>query len=258
MINGNVIASKIIGQLKARPIVTRTLVAILVGDDAASLSFIKQKEKIAGEVGVSFELIRISSDLDQADLESAIKQICARPDVGGVILQLPLPSHYDRAQVISRIIPSKDVDNLTGKSSVLQPAAGAVEMILKETSADISKMNAVVIGSGLLIGAPAAKLLREKAKSLVVMNKGEFDPVKVLAADLVVTGTGVPNLINGSHIKEGAIVIDFGYGKSNGVLTGDIDFESVSKKTEYATLTPGGTGPVVVAMLMHNFFELNS
>ncbi len=258
LIDGAAIAEKILKELRKQTIPEKEFAAILVGDDSASLSFLKQKETTARSLGVSFKLYRFSADLEQTELQKKIHAIYNDPKVGAVIVQLPLPPKYDRVAVLNEIGIDKDVDVLNGETSkILAPAAGALKRILEEINFDSTDKQVVIVGSGLLIGRPIADWLMGRAKKIAIMNKGGYDPAVVRSADLVVTGTGVPRLINGDHLKKGAVVIDYGYGRDESdTLSGDVDAKSAARIAGYLTPTPGGTGPIVVAMLFSNFYKL--
>lgn len=257
MIDGNAIAEKIIGQLKAKKTPTKSLAAILVGEDKASLSFLKQKEKVAKELGVRFVLHILPETLSQGELERQVRGISADPSVGAVIVQLPLPKKYDRVPVLNAIGIEKDVDVLNGETTkVFPPAVGAMQHILEEIGFSLEGKRAVVVGPGMLIGRPIAGWLMPQVIKLTVLGKAKLDEEVIREADLVVTGTGVPHLLNDSHIKPNAVVIDFGYGQLDGKTTGDVDAKAVAMKTKLVTPTPGGTGPIVVAQLFENFFRI--
>lgn len=259
MINCESIEKSILNALKRRKVPKKTLAAVLVGNDSASLSFLRQKRAVAEMLGVKFELIRFSASISQKALEDGIRKISRRNSVGGVIVQLPLPKKFDRVPILNAIGISKDIDVLNGENSkVLAPAAGALDRILRKVKFKVEGKRVVVIGSGILIGEPAVKWLMKRAKKLTVFNKGGIDRKTLKQADLIVSGTGVPSLVKGRDIKKNAVVVDFGYGKRKGVLIGDVDFKSAKKKTDKITPVPGGTGPIVVAMLLKNFFDLNS
>jgi len=258
LIDGKKIAADIVAELKKRPVPVKKLIGILVGDDKASLSFLKQKEKTAEQLGVHFELKKFSDRLTQKELEGEVRSISANEEVGGIIVQLPLSKKYERTSILNAIGIEKDVDVLNGENaSILAPAAGALKRILEEIEFNLSGKKAVVVGPGLLIGRPIATWLMDKVIKLTVLGKTKLDTPSLQEADLVVSGTGQAKLIRGQHIKPGAVVIDFGYGSIAGELTGDIDLKSVSEVADYVTPTPGGTGPIVVAQLFVNFFDLN-
>lgn len=259
LIDGNDIAKKVLKELGRQLAPTRELAAILVGDDAASLSFLRKKQEAAQSLGVKFKLYQLPSTLSQDEVERKVAAFAQDPQIGGIIIQLPLPSHYDRVSILNRIPFEKDVDVLNGETSkVLAPAAGALERILREVGYSLVGKKAVVVGSGLLIGKPIIQWLSDKVESVTVINKGGYSPEIVRQADLVVSGAGVPRLIKGDHLKRGALVVDFGYGRDESdELAGDIDMKSVAKIAGWVTPTPGGTGPIVVAMLFSNFYNIN-
>jgi methylenetetrahydrofolate dehydrogenase (NADP+)/methenyltetrahydrofolate cyclohydrolase len=258
IIDGVGIAQKILTELRTLPVPTKKFVAVLVGDDAASLSFVRQKQKTAESLGVNFELVQLPQTLTQDELIARVLAISGEAAVGGMIVQLPLPKQYDRVAVLNAIGIAKDVDVLNGETTkVLAPAAGALARILTEVQWSPAGKRVVVVGSGLLIGRPVVTWLMDKAESVTVLNKGGYDATVIKSADLVVTGTGVSGLIKAAHVKAGAVVVDFGYGRDeSGSLAGDADFEAIASVASAVTPTPGGTGPIVVAMLFANFYRL--
>ena len=259
MIDGKLIASKIISELKQLPTPKKTMAAILVGDDTYSRSFLKQKAKTAYALGITFELHELAETLTQEEVEKAVWRIAKPRVVGGVIVQLPLPKQYDRELILAQIPLQKDVDDLNGMTrGILPPAPGSLKRIFQELNFQPKGKRAVVIGPGFLIGKPIASWLIGKVSKLTVWGRGQFDEVALKEADLIVTSAGVPKLIRGEHIKERVIMVDYGYATGeDGTLVGDIDLETCSKKTHYITPTPGGTGPIVVAQLFENFYALN-
>jgi len=257
MINGTKIAQKIIRRLQRRKAPHKTLAAILVGSDSASLSFLRQKAFVAKQLGVSFYITTLPSTLSQRVLEQKIRHISKDEKIGGIIVQLPLPKKYNRIGVLNAIGIEKDIDVLNGETSrVLAPAAGALSEIFKEIKFYPKGKRAVIIGSGLLVGQPVTQWLMHQTKQLTILNRGALDSKVLREADVIISGTGVPHLVRGSYIKKNAVVIDYGYGKLRRKLYGDIHIPSVSQKTSWYTPTPGGTGPIVVAKLLENFFML--
>lgn len=257
-INGNEIAEKVLRELRKQTVPEKELAAILVGDDSASLSFLRKKAETAQLLNVKFKLYRFPDTLEQYDLQKKVREIYLREDVGGVIIQLPLPARYDRVSVLNQIGIDKDIDVLNGETSkVLAPAAASLERILSEIKFNPTGKNVVVVGSGLLIGRPIASWLMSRAKQVTVINRGGYESALIRNADLVVSGTGVPRLIKGQDVKHGSVIVDYGYGRDEAdELSGDVDLKSVSKVAGFVTPTPGGTGPVVVAMLFSNFYKL--
>lgn len=255
-INGNKLAEKIISVLKNKRTPKLELAAILIGQDKASLSFLKNKSEVAKQLGVKFNIYKLSDKLSQKEIEKNIYEINKKKTVSGVIIQLPLPKKYNIASVLNIISPDKDTDALNSKTSqFLAPAVGALEFILKQIKFDLKNKKVVVVGSGHLVGRPVSDWMMNKVKKLTILNKGGFDIKSLKDADLVVTGAGEPDLIKGENLKKDVVVIDYGYGKKNGKLAGDIEIKSIEKVASYFTPTPGGTGPIVVAKLFENFYN---
>lgn len=272
-IDGKIIASEILGNLKTLPIPKKFLAGILVGENIASQKFLEQKQKTADEAGVDFRIYKFSSDISSDELRKEVLKISSHKTCGGIIIQLPLPGQINEQYILNVVPPNKDVDVLgaralggfyTGRSKILPPAVAVVEEILKKFPVNLESSIVAVIGAGRLIGKPIASWLLGKARELVVLDKGS-DYGALKRADIVISGTGVPNLIKGGMLKEGVGVIDFGYGKdSDGKTHGDLDYSSFLSSSGYSlapmfyTPTPGGTGPVLVAKIIENFYKLNS
>jgi len=253
-INGNKIAQQIIAELKEQAQPTKRLVAILVGNNESSKSFLKRKQNIAQELGVDFQLREFEQSITQEDLEGEIMRLTDDDSVGGIILQLPLPSHLNRSEVIAKIDLSKDVDNLTGEAAVSAPAVRVVKDILKEANFDLSDKTVAIVGSkGFLVGRPVVRWFNDQSLrvdnlKIKVADIEIKDLESFLAdADLIISGVGKKDLIDSSWLKGGAGVIDFGY-------PADLDLNS--EQLSFYTPTPGGTGPVVVAELFKNFYKL--
>lgn len=258
MIDGKAIAEKMIAELKALPVPEKKLAAILVGDNKYSKSFLRQKAATAKELGVHFELHEFADTLSQKEVEEAVRKISKDPAVGGVIVQIPLPAHYNRTSVLANIDIEKDVDDLSGGTQpILPPAPASLKRILREINFDLKGKRAVVIGPGFLIGKPIATWLMGKVANLTVIDIGGFDEKALKAADLIVSAAGVPGMIKGKFIKKDAVLIDYSYGTdAKGNISGDVEVATCAKKTNMITQTPGGTGPIVVAQLFVNFYHL--
>jgi methylenetetrahydrofolate dehydrogenase (NADP+)/methenyltetrahydrofolate cyclohydrolase len=255
IINGEKIAEEIIAELKKKPESKKFLAVVQVGDEPTMVSFIKQKEKIAKITGVGFQIYKYPADIKSDELKKEVLKIVGDENCGGVILQLPLPGHINRDEIISFLPPGKDVDNLTGRAPVLPPAAGVVEKILQTINYNPQTAKVAVVGTGLLVGKPVSGWLKSKCSELRTLSSG--DDLGILKqADLVISGVGSAGLIKPEVLKEGAVVIDFGYDTKDGKLSGDFDTDSTTAVTY--TPTPGGTGPVLVAKVFENFYRLNS
>lgn len=245
--------------------------AILVGDDPASINFLKQKENVARELGVEFRLHTLPIDSTTDTLVAEIAKLAGSQDCGALIVQLPLPETIDRDSVLNAIPKEKDVDCLSeaalkdfyaGHGLVMPPSVATVKEFLMLAESTLSELKVVVIGQGVLIGKPVSSWLQGRVKVLVVFDITTSDiRTKLGDADVIITGTGRANLFSAADLKGGTIVIDFGFSRVDGKITGDFDASNSAhadpKKTFY-TPTPGGTGPVLVAKLFENFFILNA
>ncbi len=256
---------------------------ILVGDNPASKSYVANKEKFAARCGIkAFDKI-LPSDASVADVERAILEFNRTPEIDGILLQLPLPSHLKANPLISLIDPKKDADGLhpvnqgllmrgegslrpctpvgvlkfvdLAFSSVESGAAGATLSNIKP--ADLSGKMAVVIGRSILVGKPVSLLLQERNATVIMAHSKTKDLASVVRqGDVVVAAVGVPHLVKGDWIKEGAVVIDVGINRmSDGKLTGDVEFPSAAQRASAITPVPGGAGPMTVAMLIHNTLQ---
>lgn len=268
IIDGKAIAGDIIARLKKLPQPGKFFGAVLVGDDAASVNFLKQKEKVAKELGLEFRLYQLPITITTDDLRKEISRLAAPKGCGGFIVQLPLPESINRYYVLNGIPKEKDADLLsesalgkfyTERSTIAPPSVGTVEEILKLEKRDLRDLKVVMVGAGFLIGKPIGFWLQNRIAELVVLDASVKNIHHKLAdADIVISGTGQPGLFSAKHLKEGAVVIDFGYGRANGKVSGDFDPEGADAKNIHYTKTPGGTGPILVAKLFENFYSLNA
>jgi len=256
IIDGRAIAKRIIAELKRKPKPKKILAAILVGRDHASISFLKQKERVAHELGIRFKLHKLSGLPSEDTLLRLIKKLNRDRSVGGIVLQLPLPKKYNRDRAIAAIAAKKDVDALRSTVFVTPPAAAVVATIVRAVHYQLRGKRAVVIGRGFLVGDPVAKWLASRRANVTVFHRNFFDKKLLRGADFVVSGMGRPAFVKGDWLKQGAFLIDFGYGMKSGKVNGDFDFKSCARKVSFITPTPGGTGPILVAELFRNFYHL--
>jgi methylenetetrahydrofolate dehydrogenase (NADP+) / methenyltetrahydrofolate cyclohydrolase len=272
IIDGKTIADDIIARLRALPKPEKFFGAALVGDDPASLNFLKQKERVARELGIEFRLHQLPLSMTTDDLRAEIGRLASPKTCGGFIVQLPLPETISRYYVLNAIPREKDVDCLsepalgafyTERGKIAPPSVATVEEILARELHDLGALRAlkaVVIGAGFLIGKPVGFWLQNRVAELVVLDanvKNIHD--KLGDADIVIAGAGHAGLFSARNLKEGAIVIDFGFNPTaDGHNVGDFDPAGADEKGIRYTKTPGGTGPVLVAELYENFYKLNS
>jgi|SRR3989344_5777634 len=267
IIDGRRIAEKILNRLKKQPKPKKILAAVLVGKNPASISFLKQKEKAAKSLDITFKLYKFSSTLGEPRLKKKIISLNRNPKIGGIIIQLPLPKGINRDSIIALLAKNKDVDALKSAALVLPPAVGALDAVLKAIRFSLKSAWVVVVGRGLLVGKPIAEWLKNRVSRLDIFYSTFFDKRILGEADLVVSGVGVSGLVKGSQIKKGAVLVDFGYSlkqegrrkrkRGTARIKGDFDFESCARKAKYITPTPGGTGPILVAKLLENFYKLS-
>lgn len=268
IIDGKIIADGIVERLKKFPKTDRFFGAALVGDDPASLNFLKQKEAVARALGIDFRLHQLPLAIATDDLRAEIGRLAEQKNCGGFIVQLPLPEAINRYYVLNAIPKEKDVDCLsepalgafyTERGKIVPPSVASVEEILKLERRDLRDLKVVMVGAGFLIGKPVGFWLQNKVAELVVLDASVKNiPGKLGDADIVVSGAGHAALFSAQDLKNGALVIDFGYNRNAaGKTVGDFDATGADGKNIHYTRTPGGTGPILVAKLFENFYKLN-
>jgi len=250
-------------QLKNEADVTPGLAVILVGQDPASAAYVSMKKKACDRMGFYSVSHEMPEDISQEAIENTIVMMNQNPNIDGILIQLPLPSHIDTTKILELVDPAKDVDgfhpynvgrlvtNLDG--FVPCTPLGVMEM-LAEYNIDVKGKNCCVVGASNIVGKPMASLLLNADATVEICHIFTDDLKKhTLNADIILVGVGVINLIKEDMIKDGAIIVDIGINRApNGKLVGDVDFENVSKKCSYITPVPGGVGPMTIAMLMSN------
>jgi methylenetetrahydrofolate dehydrogenase (NADP+)/methenyltetrahydrofolate cyclohydrolase len=279
LIDGNAIAESIIeeltkevGQLAGskKPAVA----FIRVGDDPASVSYVRKKEKTAERIGIESRLYLLPDDISKEDLFAQIDALNADPNVNGILIQAPLPKHIDETETFNRVLPEKDVDGFNtlniGKlcqedssGFVACTPAGIVELI-KRSGIETQGKHVVVLGRSQIVGKPAALLMMRKAlpgnATVTICHSRTQDlPSITRQADVLIAAIGRANFVSADMVKEGVAVIDVGINrvedasKKRGYrLVGDVEFDAVAPKASHITPVPGGVGPMTVAMLMHN------
>jgi methylenetetrahydrofolate dehydrogenase (NADP+) / methenyltetrahydrofolate cyclohydrolase len=249
------------------------LAAVIVGNDGASLTYVASKVKACEQVGFESTLIRMPSTTSESELLKKIKELNQDKTIDGFIVQLPLPEQIDSEKVLLAIDPKKDVDGFHpenfGKMALdmttFIPATpfGILEL-LERYNIDTKGKHTVVIGRSHIVGKPMSILMGRKGfpgNSTVTLTHSYTKNIQeiTLQADIIITALGVPNYLKAEMIKEGAVVIDVGItrvedntNQKGYTITGDVDFENVSKKASYITPVPGGVGPMTIAMLLKN------
>lgn len=239
------------------------LAVILVGEDPASQVYVRNKKKACADVGIYSESYDLPADTTQRELLELINKLNNKDDIHGILVQLPLPKHIDESAVINAICPEKDVDAfhpvnvgkiMTGDYDFLPCTPAGVMCLLKHYNIDPAGKECVVVGRSNIVGKPQAMLLLHANGTVTICHSKTKDlKEKCLAADILVVAIGKPDFITGDMVKEGAVVVDVGINrKSDGKLTGDVDFASVEPKASYITPVPGGAGPMTITMLLKN------
>lgn len=243
------------------------LVVILVGDDPASMSYVKGKAKASEVVGIRNTTIHKPADITEAELLGLIAGLNADDSVDGILVQLPLPAHISEPKVIEAIDKSKDVDGfhplnvaaLWQKQPCTLPCTpkGIIRM-LKSAGVGISGKRAVVIGRSNIVGLPVAKLLLDENATVTIAHSRTADlPSVTKEAEILVVAIGRPRFVTADMVSDGAVVIDVGVNRDpeTGRLCGDVDFEAVEPKASVITPVPGGVGPMTICCLMENTIE---
>ena len=239
------------------------LAVILVGQDPASQIYVNLKSRACEEIGIDYEEYLLDENITQEDLINLINSLNDKDSVHGILLQSPIPKHLDINAAFQLIKPSKDVDGFNpvnaGKLSLGQDCFipctpyGAIE-ILEEYGVEIEGKNAVVIGRSNIVGKPMLQCLLNKNATVTVCHSRTKNIADIAKnADILVAAIGKSKFVTADMVKPGAVVVDVGINRgSDGKVTGDVDYEEVSKLASYITPVPGGIGPMTIAMLMKN------
>ncbi|MPV80725.1 bifunctional methylenetetrahydrofolate dehydrogenase/methenyltetrahydrofolate cyclohydrolase FolD [Campylobacter hepaticus] len=240
------------------------LAVILVGDNAASQTYVSSKTKACEECGIKSLLYHLSQDTTQNELLALINTLNYDDSIDGILVQLPLPKHICKDLILENIISSKDVDgfhpinvgylNLGLESGFLPCTPLGIMRLLKTYQINLEGKDAVIIGASNIVGRPMASMLLNAGTTVSICHIKTKDlSFYTKKADLIIVAAGCINLLREDMVKEGVIVIDVGINHlENGKITGDVDFKEVSKKSSYITPVPGGVGPMTIAMLLEN------
>ena len=240
-----------------------TLAVVLVGEDKASQTYVRAKEKACNEYGIKSVAHRLSENTTQNELLALINVLNLDDSIHGILVQLPLPKHIDTNIVLAAIDPRKDVDGfhavnvgklVSGLDGFVPCTPLGVMEILKEYGIDVAGLNAVVIGRSNIVGKPMANLLLNASATVTVTHSKTKNLKEICKnADLIVAAIGKPFFLKADMVKDGAVVVDVGINRlDDGRLVGDVDFDEVAPKCSYITPVPGGVGPMTIAMLLNN------
>jgi methylenetetrahydrofolate dehydrogenase (NADP+)/methenyltetrahydrofolate cyclohydrolase len=274
VLDGKTLAQKIQAQLQAdiarlAPLRGRPpgLAVLMVGDNPASAVYVRNKERACAKIGMVSFGRHFPHNTQQATLVAAIEELNQDPQVDGILVQLPLPSHLDGVALLHTIAPNKDVDGLhplnlgrllRGERGLRSCTPAGVIRLLEEYALELAGKRAVVVGRSILVGKPLALMLLEKNATVTVAHSHTPHLGQLTQeADILVAAIGKPEFIKAEMVKPGAIVVDVGInrlelGEGQSKLVGDVDFDPVSARSSYITPVPGGIGPMTVAMLLQN------
>jgi methylenetetrahydrofolate dehydrogenase (NADP+)/methenyltetrahydrofolate cyclohydrolase len=269
IINGKEIAeavrqeiSKEVQQLREKNIVPG-LAVILVGDNQASQTYVRNKQKACEDLGMHSILIKKPAELSQEELIQSIDELNQDDSIHGILVQLPLPGHIQEKAIIEAISPEKDVDGfhpinigrmMTGQDAYLPCTPYGVMVMLEYIDYDLEGKHVVIVGRSNIVGKPAGQMfLNANATVTYCHSKTKDLAYYTKQADVVVAAVGKRDTITSDHIKEGAVVIDVGMNRNDeGKLCGDVAFDEVKTKASYITPVPKGVGPMTITMLMKN------
>jgi methylenetetrahydrofolate dehydrogenase (NADP+)/methenyltetrahydrofolate cyclohydrolase len=269
IIDGKKIAEEIKEELKSEVLalakkgIVPGLAVILVGEDSASQIYVKNKERVAKEVGINSQMVRMSAETSQEELEKIILQFNANEKIHVILVQLPLSEQIDAKRIINLIDPKKDVDCfhpenvgrlMIGDARFLPCTPAGILELLKRTEIEVEGKNVVIVGRSNIVGKPLAVMLINLGATVTVCNSKTKNLGEICAqADILVSATGRAGLICEDMVKKDAVVVDVGINRNDeGRLVGDVDYIHVCDKTSCITPVPGGVGPMTIMMLMRN------
>ena len=243
------------------------LAVIMVGEDPASQVYVRNKKIACQKAGFNDVSEVLPAETSQEDVLALIDKLNADDAVHGIIVQLPVPDHIDPEEIIERIHPCKDVDGFhpynvgklaTGMPQLAPCTPHGVMTMLAKTGIPLRGLNAVVVGASNIVGVPMMlELLNERATVTICHSATKDLAQKVSEADLVVVGVGIPEMVKGDWIKDGAIVVDVGINRmEDGSLCGDIEYDVAKEKASWITPVPGGVGPMTIATLLENTMQV--
>lgn len=272
LIDGKKISSEIKDELKEKVSVLNkegkeiTLAVIQVGNDPASSVYVGNKKKACEYIGIKSLAYELSEETTEVELLNLVKTLNERPDVNGILVQLPLPKHIDEDLVIQTISPLKDVDGFhpqsvgalsIGQKGFLSCTPAGIIQLLKRSNIDIAGKECVIVGRSNIVGKPMALLLLRENGTVTICHSRTKNLMEVTKrADILVVAIGKPKFITKEYVKEGAVIIDVGIHRNeSNKLCGDVDYDDVINHVSAITPVPGGVGPMTIAMLMNNCVE---
>ncbi|MBE7713347.1 MAG: bifunctional 5,10-methylenetetrahydrofolate dehydrogenase/5,10-methenyltetrahydrofolate cyclohydrolase [Cyanobacteria bacterium SIG26] len=270
ILDGKSLKEKILKELKQKVDcfeVKPTLVVILVGDNPASKIYVNNKKKTAEQLGINSQVINYPSEITEAELLTKINELNNDPSVTAILVQLPLPEHISKENVMNAIAPQKDVDGFTpynfgklfsGEEPTVYPCTPkGILLLLDEYNIELKGKHVVIVGRSNIVGRPLSQMMLNKNATVTVCHSYTENLEQITkTADILVSAVG-KNIIEGKMLKTGCVVVDVGIFKDeNGKTRGDVDFESAFQIASYISPVPGGVGPMTITSLMLNTVEL--
>ena len=277
IIDGKDYASRLRGKLKSaindlkdKYKITPGLAVVLVGNDPASEIYVRNKGIQTKEAGMNSFEYRLPESTSEDDLLAKVEQLNSDKSVNGILVQFPVPKHMEQQKIIERILPSKDVDGLhpvnsgylaSGLKGLVPCTPKGASLLIKDSLPSLSGLHAVIVGRSNLVGKPIAQLLLKENCTVTICHSRTKNLKEVcLSADILVAAVGIPEMVKGDWVKDGAVVIDVGInrlpapekGEGKTKLVGDVDFDEAGKKSSAITPVPGGVGPMTIACLLLN------
>jgi methylenetetrahydrofolate dehydrogenase (NADP+) / methenyltetrahydrofolate cyclohydrolase len=272
VMNGKKIAEEILSEIKNKILHMDgrkpSLAFILVGDNAASQTYVRAKKKACAQIGITSTLLELPANTTQKELVEKIHELNRDHQIDGILIQLPLPLHINDQAIMLAIDPKKDVDGfhplnmgklLMGDDSGFLPCTpNGIKELLKRHSIETTGKRVVILGRSNIVGKPLAAMLmqkKENCNATVTIANSHSENLReiTLSADILIAAIGKPRFVRKEMIREGSVIVDVGINRlSDGTLVGDVDYENVAPKTSWITPVPGGVGPMTIAMLMKN------
>lgn len=241
--------------------ITPNLTVVIAGNDGASLSYVRSKNKAAEKIGMTSDIVRLEEDVTEDEVLKVLDRLNNDDSVSGILVQVPLPEQVSEEKVLESIAPHKDVDGFspvnigrlyTGQRTFVPCTPLGIMELLKHTGS-LEGKNVAVIGRSHIVGQPVAKLLTDQNATVTLMHSRTKHLVESLHTyDVIVSAVGSPGLVKAEHIKDGAIIIDVGNTMVGDKLVGDVDFDAAKEKASWITPVPGGVGPLTITMVLNN------
>lgn len=272
IIDGKAIAAKIRKELTAEVVSLQTkgivpgLAVVLVGEDPASKVYVSMKEKACADVGIFSAEYKLPVETSESELLTLIAKLNSDPKIHGILVQLPLPKQINTEKVLEAISPDKDVDGfhpynvgrlMVGKPTFQPCTPYGVMIMMKEIGCDLAGKSVVVVGRSNIVGKPVAMMCLQQHATVTICHSRTKNLADVVrSADVVIAAVGVPEMIKGDWIKEGAVVIDVGVNRvGEKKLVGDVEYAAAAERASAITPVPGGVGPMTITMLLYNTVE---